>query len=276
MPNQNDDRPDQTIARFLKDHLLSFKEIMFESSKQQDNIAVWLVGMSTGSIALIISQFGKFNPSLYLALKISVLFLATTIILGLLFRIFHLFLQEHDRNDLMRINGWLTGYGEFSTEIPIELPEGSSAEFIALCLYHYMGTDVEPEFIESVKIKGDVEHWRNQYEEYAKSHRNLEEAKGQVVEGMVENFHEFLARLEGVSPQQFKQTIENDKSTGIRKRRLKKSCNIFYILMCISFAVSVSFISCSFISIDLKVNNSSAPTDQKSIAPSKQVQPMPD
>ena len=274
MPNQNNDKPDQAVARFLKDHLLSFKEIMFESSKQQDNIAVWLVGMSTGSIALIISQFGKFNPTLYLALKISVLFLAATIILGLLFRIFHLFLQDHNRNDLMRINGWLAGYSEFSTEVPIELPEGSSAQFIALCLYNYVGIDVEPEFIESVKIEGDVEHWRNQYEEYAKSYRNLEEAKDQVVEGMVENFHEFLARLEGVSPQQFKQTIENDKSMGIRKRRLKKSCNIFYILMCISFAVSVSFISCSFISMDLKVNHSSAPTDQKAIAPSKQIQPI--
>ena len=274
MPNQNNDKPDQAVARFLKDHLLSFKEIMFESSRQQDNIAAWLVGLSTGSIALIISQFGKFNPSLYLALKMSVLFLTATIILGLLFRVFHLFLQEHDRNDLMRINGWLVGYSEFSTEMPIELPEDSSAEFIALCLYHYAGIDVEPEFIESAKTKGDVEHWRSQYEKYVASYRNLEEAKNQVVEHMVENFHEFLALLEGVTPQHFKQTIENDKSMGIRKRRLKKSCNIFYILMCISFAISVSFISCSFISVDLKVNHSSAPTDQKAIVPSKQIQPV--
>ncbi len=272
MPNQNSDKPDQAIARFLKDHILSFKEIMFESSKQQDNIAVWLVGMSTGSIALIISQFSKFTPTLYPALKISVLFLAVTIILGLLFRIFHLFLQEHDRNDLMRINGWLDGYSEFSTEMPIELPENSSALFIVTCLYNHAGIEIEPDFMRSVEINNDVEYWRNQYKKYVTSCRNLEEAKNQVVEQMVENFHEFLACLEGVSPQQFKQTIENDKLMGIRKRRLKKSCNIFYILMCISFAVSVSFISCSFISMDLEVNDRATPMNQKTIAPSKQVQ----
>lgn len=92
MPNQINDKPDQAFARFLRDHLLAFKEIIFESNKQRDNIVVWLVGMSTGSIALIISQFGKFNPTLYAALKVCVFFLTVTIICGLLFRIFHLLL----------------------------------------------------------------------------------------------------------------------------------------------------------------------------------------
>ena len=78
MPNQNNDKPDQTLDIF-KDHLLVFKETIFEYSKQRNNIAVWLVGMSTGSIVLIISQFGKFNPTLYPALKVSVSFLTSTI-----------------------------------------------------------------------------------------------------------------------------------------------------------------------------------------------------
>ena len=75
MPNQIGDRPDRAMARLLRDHYLSFKEIFLESGKQQDSIAVWLVGMSTGSIALIISQFGKLSPNLYAALKWSVGFL---------------------------------------------------------------------------------------------------------------------------------------------------------------------------------------------------------
>jgi hypothetical protein len=101
----------------------------------------------------------------------------------------------------------------------------------------------------------------------------LEKAKDQVVEHMAENFCEFLAYLNGVTPQQYKHTVEGDKSVGIRKHRLKKSCNIFYILMCVSFAVSVLFISCSFISIDLKVDRSSVSTDQKALVPSKQIHP---
>ncbi len=103
MPNHNNDRPDQAFAKSLRDQLASHKEIMFESGKQQDNIAVWLVGMSTGSIALIISQFRKFSTDLYPALKVSVSFLTATVTLGLLFRIFHLLLQEKDRGN------WLFG-----------------------------------------------------------------------------------------------------------------------------------------------------------------------
>lgn len=273
MHNQNNDKPDQALARFLRDQLLIFKEVMFESSKQQDNIAVWLVGMSTGSIALILSQFGKFNASLYPALKMSVSFLAATIIFGLLFRIFHLFLQEHDRNDLMRINGWLARYSEPSTEMPIELPEDSSAEFIALGLYKLAGIDVDPEFIESVKIEGNVEYWRNQYKEYTTSYRNLQKSKEQIVDRMTENFYEFLAHLEGVAPQQFKQTMKKNESLGIRKRCLKKSCEIFYVLMCVGFAVSVLFISYSFIKADLKASHSTVAENQKAIVPSQQVQP---
>lgn len=39
-----------------------------------------------------------------------------------------------------------------------------------------------------------------------------------------------------------------------------------------SFAISVLFISCGFIKTDLKVNHSSATTNQKVTSPSKQVQ----
>lgn len=55
MPNHIDDRPDKAFARLLRDHFLAFKELFLESGKQQDSIAIWLVGMSTGSIAIIIS-----------------------------------------------------------------------------------------------------------------------------------------------------------------------------------------------------------------------------
>ena len=110
MPNWSDRKPEQVLARFLRDYLLSFKEMVFESGKQQDSIAVWLVGMSTGAIALIIAQSGKSSPmlfALYPTLKWGVGFLTGTIILGLLFRIFHLLLHEKERYNLMSIASWL-------------------------------------------------------------------------------------------------------------------------------------------------------------------------
>ena len=118
-----------------------------------------------------------------------------------------------------------------------------------------------------------MEYWQNQYEESVKSYRALEEAKNSVIEDMTDKFYEFLADLNGVSSHHYKQTTEAGKSTGVWKRRLKKFCDTLYILMCTSFAVSVLFISCSFIKTDLKANYSSTPTNQKTIIPPKQIPP---
>ncbi len=277
MPNQNNDRPDQVVARHVRDLIPSFKEMMFESGKQQDSIAVWLVGMSTGSIALIISQFGKFDPALYSALKVSVFFLTGTIIFGLVFRIAHLFLQDRERHDLMFIMGWLSGHSERSTEALLELPEDSSAEFIASCLYNLMEIDMTPELRADIRTKNDVEYWRNEYEETAELYRRLKESEHEMKKDMIEDFDALIANLEGLPPRKYEQIVKRDESKGIRKRRLQKFCRCAYILMCTSFAVSVLFISCSFIKTDLKVNHSSSTTNQKVVSPAKQVQPnLPD
>ena len=118
MPNQTDDSPDETLAKSIRDHFLAFKESFFEHSKQQDSIVVWLVGMSTGAIALIISQFGKLSPALYPTFKLGVGFLAGTIIFGLLFRGLHLFVQKRNTANFAFRVAWLTEYIRRSRESP--------------------------------------------------------------------------------------------------------------------------------------------------------------
>ena len=272
MLNQLDKRPDQEIARFIKDNLPFFQEMYFESGKQQDNITVWLVGLSTGAIALIISQFVKFNHSLHLYLKLSVLFLSVTVMLGLLFRILHLLLQKKDRRDMASIKGWLIGYTKSSTIPLIELPEDTPAELIVGLLHRHMELDTDVDSIKELAAKKNVEEWRKVYKEYTMRHERLEEVNQQAVKGMLEEFFDFMAGLEGVPAQTYEQFFKTDKSAGVQKRRLRKFCTSSYILMCISFAVSVLIISYGFITTDLKVNNSSTTTNQKVISPSKQVQ----
>ena len=275
MLNQNNDSPDQVFARLLRDSFLSFKEMVFESGKQQDSIAVWLVGMSTGAIALIIAQSGKFNPALYPVLKWSVGFLTGTIILGLLFRIFHLLLQDRDRINLISIVSWLAAYNQPATEPPIEMPEDASAELIAWCLYDHMGIDMPPGLIIDIQAKNDVEYWRNRYEEYTASYHSWKEANDRVVKLMMEDLHAHMANLEGQPPPTYEQIVnvdESDKSEGIRKRRIRKICKFSYILMCVSFAISVLFISYGFITTNLKVNPSAGTTSQTVSSPSQQDQ----
>ena len=272
MPDHINDRPDKAFARLLRDHFLSFKEIIFESGKQRDSIAVWLVGMSTGAIAITISQIGKLNHALYPVIKWSVGFLTGTIILGLLFRVFHLFLQDRDRFNMSYVVSWLAGWGEPSQEPPVNLPEEADAGVIAGLLYNHMGIDIDPNWLASIAIENDVESWRKQYEGYTESYYLSAETREETLRDAFNRFCEVMTNLEGVPLLTHQQIEKMDNSMGVRKRRLRKACTFFYTSMCISFAISVLIISYGFIKTDLKELQSTVITNQKVISPANQVQ----
>jgi hypothetical protein len=258
------------LAEFLRDHLLSSRDSYFELTKQLDNIAVWLVGISTGSIALIVSQMGKFNLGLHLALKITVICLSLTIILALLFRVFHLFLQIKERDDFFGLIGFLSGSSEPSTVVPDKLPDGLSAKVIAECIYFYMGQDLRGD----LSYNQDVELWRNRYQEHVQIHKEFEKLDSESQQSFTKDFYTFIANSEGIPVESIEKTVKGDDiSRGIRKRRLRRCCQIFYVLMCFTFAVSVLIISYSFMKTDFKTNSSATSTNQKTVAPSKQAQP---
>ena len=272
MRSQNDNEPEKAVVKVLMDNVLSFKEMIFESGKQQDNITVWLVGMSTAALALIVSQYGKFSPGSFPALKLAVIFLTGTIIFGMLFRIFHLFLQRREQHDLMRLMGWLSGFRDQPTAVPIELPEDSTAELIAWSVYRLLGQEMGPYWKQYVETNNDVEYWRNEYEKVVKLYNRLQEADLQCTLEMLKKAQAFMANLDGEPAEKYQQPFEEDQSAGIRKRRLRSSCGAFYVIMCISFAVSVVFISWSFVKADLKRIHASAKTSQTVISPAKQAE----
>ena len=270
MLNQIDGSPGQEFAKSLRDNFAFFQDMLFESAKQQDNIVVWLVGMSTGAIGLAIS--GKFNPTSSLSLRVGVVFLLVTIILGLLFRIFHFLLQRRERRDLASVKGWLIGYTKNTTIPLIELPDNTSAEFIVGLLHRHMGLDTDVDSIKELAATKNVEEWRKVYQEYNIRSQSVEEAGQQSVKNMMEQLFKLIADLEGVPAPTYEQIIKPDRSGGIRKRCLRKCCTLFYIFMCISFAVSILFVSWGFITTDWKANQSSKTTSQQTISPTDQAQ----
>lgn len=272
MLNHSDERPDKAFARLLRDHFLAFKELFFESGKQQDSIAVWLVGMSTGAIAIMISQVGKLNSALYPTLKWSVGFLTGTIVLGLLFRIFHLFLQDRERSDMSFIVSWLSGFMQPSEEPPVELPEDAKAGFIAWLLYKHMGQDIDPDWLTYIENENDVEYWKKRYEDHTETFHLLEEEKRKSIIRIFETFSAVMADLEGQPPLKYEDIKKTDKSMGVKKRRLRNICKYLYTLMCISFAVSVLFVSWGFITTDWKANQDSKTTSQQTISTVNQAQ----
>ena len=273
MPNQhhaNSYQSTTTFFTFLRDNILSFANLMFESNKQQDNITAWLVGMSTGAIALIISQFWKLSPDLYTPLKWSVGFFTGTITMGLCFRIFHLFYQDKEGLDLASTVTWLGSY----LEPPITPPEDASAGLIAMCLYDRMGLNIEIDKLSDIDATNDVEYWRNHYNKHIGLNRRFEQLKSNRVLQVMEVFHARVASMEGIPLHKYKQSMKDRKYSGKKKRCLKYICNFCYSAMCISFAVSIFTISYGFITTDFTANPPSASTNQKIIAPGKSVQPI--
>ena len=54
---------------------------------------------------------------------------------------------------------------------------------------------------------------------------------------MLEDFESILATLNGRPPRKYEPIGERDISAGIRKRRVRKTCTLSYLLMCISFGI---------------------------------------
>ena len=269
MPNQSNRQPDHSVARFLRDNILSSKHMLSESSKQQDNITVWLVGMSTGAIAIIISQFGKLSPDIYATLKWSVGFFTATITLGLFFRVSHLFFQDKEQLNIASTVAWLDRY----LDPAIDLPKDASAGLIAMYLYDRLGLTMELDQLRDIEANNDVEYWRNEYKNHIALNYQLEQLKHNNALLVIEDFHAHVAKLEEIPLHKYKQRMQDNKSRGIKKPHLRYACTFFYSAMCISFAVSVLCISYGFIKTDLKANPPSASTNQRDLAPSKQLQP---
>ena len=272
MSNHIDDKPVQAIARAIRHNLHPFMRLAFESGKQHESVAVWLVGMSTGAIALIISQFGKLSSSLHFSLRASVLFLTGTIVLGLLFRIFHLFWLDRLRSDTLSVTMELSRYIEPYMEPPVDLPEDSSAGFIAWCLFDSMGIQMEPDLLIEIEARNDVEYWRNQYKKYTSLYHRLEKLKHRATKPVLKEFLKSLNDLETMPSRKVDRAVKSHKFEDIKKRYLESFCNVCYVSMCISFAISVLIISCSFITTDWKTTPSST-TNQEVVSPTEQVQP---
>ena len=168
--------------------------------------------------------------------------------------------------------GWLSGFRDQPTAVPIELPEDATAELIAWSVYRLLGLETGPYWQQYVETNNDVEYWRNEYEKAVKLYNSLQEADLQCTLEMLRKAQAFMANLDGEPAEKYQQTLEENQSAGIHKRRLRSSCGAFYVMMCISFAVSVVFISWSFVKTDLKKIQISAKSSQTIISPAKQTE----
>ena len=84
----------ENIIELLKNYLPQMLNESFERERQEDKVIIWIVGLATGSIALILYNSEKLNIVSSCNLKSTVIFLLLTIINGIIYRSLFYYIEQ--------------------------------------------------------------------------------------------------------------------------------------------------------------------------------------
>ena len=141
----------QILIDYYLDNLRKLAEGHFERQRQTDKVIVWLTAISTGTLALIITQTDKITSVSTGWTKTTVGFLLFSILFGVTFRAFIYLLEIVQSELLMEFEGFCFGY---STEQngPKEIVNTHTIEDIADSLKNDMGLDYD-HWLEDYQIR---------------------------------------------------------------------------------------------------------------------------
>jgi hypothetical protein len=163
-------RTDEQIGSYLRVWIPEFRKDYVERLRQTDRVIVWLVGLSTGGLALLLSQYSKIDSGLYCHIKWATIFLVSAIISGVVFRGVFYLTEALEVSHLFNIEGFCHGIG-LEANGPRALPETCTPADIVGYLKDDMGSDGYEEWLKDdlprdfwVKVyMGQADLW-NQFE----------------------------------------------------------------------------------------------------------------
>jgi hypothetical protein len=228
----------EQLIEFYDQRLSEFKKEIFERQKQTDNVVVWVAGLSTGAIALVLVKSSS-NPIIdILYLKICVGFFLLTIISAVVFRSFFFNLQQKESDILMNFEGYCYGT-TCDTYGPITITDQYTIKQIAESLKNDMGQNYD-HWLENENL--DRAFWVEHYQSWA-DFWNKQEQEG------IKNLAKALAPLMGKLPQDVDETIitQNDNATKIKNLvQLRKICHITYLGVMFSFLLAITTVALGF------------------------------
>ena len=227
----------QQVIDFLKEILPQYQQEVSERQRQTDNVVVWVSGLSTGAIALILSQFNNLfiHPT---CLKITVGFFLFAVVCGVTFRSFIYILEQLESILIMGLKGYCWGASsEFNG--PVKLTEHHTIDDIAKSLKEDMGLDYD-KWLQKDYL--DRNFWIDHYNSWADFWRKTEN------EGL-RNLGKVFAPLLGKKPEEAEELFfskQDDKKTVQKTIRYRNICNWSYALMSVFFVLAILSITIGF------------------------------
>jgi hypothetical protein len=228
----------ETLVDFYIKRLPEMKKEAFERQKQTDNVVVWIAGLSSGAIALILAKFTEISVIDIVWLKISVGFFLLTILSAVIFRTFFYNLQQKESDVISNFEGYCFGF-TCESYGPITINEHYTIEQIAESLKNDMGLDYD-DWLEKDHL--DRNFWIEHYQKWAEFWEKQEQ------EG-IHNLAKAMAPLLGKLPEEVDGTIitEQDNTDGIKNLvKLRKISQSAYKGVMVSFLLAISTIAFGF------------------------------
>ena len=228
------------LIELLSEYIPQEKNEHFERQRQTDNVIVWLTALSTGAIALILSQSDKLNIGNPIYLKVSVALLLLSIVSGVVYRSTYYPLEALWSKKYNYFKGFCLGF-QMETFGPTELTENDTIETIAMKLKEDMGLDYD-HWLKHDYL--DRDFWVEHYYSWAKFWEKSEE------DGLME-LSRAIAILNNKDPKVAKNVLEGfpDEEEATRKKFsfLSSTCNIAYQSALLFFVLSICSLAVGYI-----------------------------
>jgi len=230
--------PHEQTIDFLIQRLPQYRQEALERQKQADGFVVWVVALSSGAIALILSESSVSPLVGPLALKIAVGSCLLTIVSAVIFRAFSYLLGQLEWELTAGFEGFCSGYRSESCG-PMEITEHHTIEQIVASLREDMGLDYD-EWLGKDYLTRDF--WVDHYNRFAEIWRTREG------EG-VRNLARALASLTGKKPQDIEALLlqeGNSQGLSTKATRFRGVCNWSFVLMMVFFVLSIAVLAIAF------------------------------
>ncbi|MFA6384770.1 MAG: hypothetical protein WCY10_05310, partial [Candidatus Omnitrophota bacterium] len=155
-------RLDELLANFFRRIIPNYRQDFFERNRQTDNIIVWLVGISTGFLVLIISQFDKLKSINIIVLKYTVFFSLLTILLGVMYRILFYFCEGAQSQILFSLECAISAL----CDPPAFVPRDFSLENDPIIIAEYLKNEMNYDCDSLLQYHMPIEEWRDFYNKH--------------------------------------------------------------------------------------------------------------
>lgn len=219
-----------------------YKKEVFERKRQTENVITWIVGLSTGVITVIFSQFEKIGLIIpVVSLKYAVFLFVLTIISGVIFRIVYYELEQLEGDIVLEFENYCAAATtDFSS--PRLITEWNTIEDIINYLKEDMGVDID--YNSLINRNLNREFWVDLYnKEYANWEKSAKEG--------LANLGKAMAPVIGISREDGEKLYDN--STGnenkhIEARKYRLYYILFYSSTLILFLIAIEILGFGFIS----------------------------